>query len=308
MGRFAFVGLPWLLCTGCLTPPVPPSAAPASAAPPVVTDSVIDIGSGISLHIHCIGDGSPVVVFDAGGGLDGSTWNAVLADVGKVTRACAYDRAGLGQSSRPPPRPHSNRMMAQELYALLQRAGLRSPYVLVGHSMGGVNVRLLASEHLDEVAGMVLVDAMGADQVSRFWSHIPESQMAEFRANLSKSPEGLDFDTSVASLADLGASSRSIGDRPLVVLTRGTKDKPPPGSSPEQEALLARGWWEMQVELARLSTHAVHVVAEKSGHFIQWDAPQLVIASVRQVVDAARTQRPLDADALNALANAPGPR
>jgi pimeloyl-ACP methyl ester carboxylesterase len=185
MGRTAFLGLAWLLCIGCRAAAVAPSA-PTAAAHPVVADGVVDIGSGMSLHVHCTGDGSPIVVFDAGLGMDGSAWNDVLPDVAKVTRACAYDRAGMGYSSRPAPRPHTNRMMARELYALLQGAGLRSPYVLVGHSMGGVNIRLLASEHLDEVAGMVLVDAVGADQPSRYWSLFPRRQLADFRVGLSE--------------------------------------------------------------------------------------------------------------------------
>ena len=302
MGRFTVLGLPLLLCTGCLATAVPASA-PGSAASAGTADSVIEVGSGVSLHIHCIGHGSPVVVFEAGAGQDTSTWNGVLPDVGAFTRACAYDRAGLGQSSPPASRPHTHRIMVRELHALLQRAGLQSPYVLVGHSMGGANVRLFASEHLDEIAGVVLVDSMGVDQPSRLWSHVPEPQMAEFRANASKNTEGLDFDEGVASLADLDASCRSIGDRPLVVLTAGVRDAPP-GISPEEKALMARVWLEMQTELAHLSTNAVHVVAERSGHFIQRDAPPLVVASIRQVVDASRTGRPLDFNALSALAHA----
>jgi pimeloyl-ACP methyl ester carboxylesterase len=300
----AFLGL-LLLCTGCHAAGAVPPSASASAAPPVVTDGVVDVGSGTLLHIHCAGDGSPVVVFDAGLGMDGSAWNDVLPDVAKITRACAYDRAGMGYSSRPASRPHTSRMMARELYALLQRAGLRSPYVLVGHSMGGVNVRLLASEHLDEIAGMVLVDATGADQPSRYWSLFPEREMADFRVGLSKLPEGLDYDTYLASLADLQASSRSLGERPLVVLTRGIEDATP-GTSPEQRLRLLQGWQQMQAELPRLSTNAVHVVAEKSHHLIQWDAPQLVVASVRQIVDASRSHRPLDSNALASLARADG--
>jgi pimeloyl-ACP methyl ester carboxylesterase len=309
MGRSVALGLSLLLCTGCRAAAVlapGPAAVSAPAAPSAVTEGVIDVGAGVSLHIHCVGDGAPVVVFEAGGGQDSRTWDAVLPDVGEITRACVYDRAGLGHSSRPASRPHTHRTMVRELHALLRRAGLRSPYVLVGHSMGGANVRLFASEHLDEVAGMVLVDSMGAAQPSRLWSQIPEPQMAEFRASLRKNPEGLDFDEGVASLADLDASCRPIGGRPLVALTAGRGDSTP-GTSPEQRALLARTWLDMQNELARLSTNAVHVVAEKSGHFIQWEAPQLVVALVRQVVDASRTARPLDVDALNALARANPP-
>ena len=106
----------------------------------------------VSLHIHCVGHGEPRVIFDAGLGSDGTVWSNVLPEVGRFTTACAYDGAGLGQSG-PAPRPHTNRRMAEELHALLLAAGLNGPYVLVGHSMGGVNVRLFASEHPDDMAG-----------------------------------------------------------------------------------------------------------------------------------------------------------
>jgi pimeloyl-ACP methyl ester carboxylesterase len=282
----------------------PTSQAPASARP-VITDGVVDIGGGVALHIHCVGDGAPTVVLDAGLGNDGSVWNDVLPEMGKFTRACAYDRAGMGYSSRPAPRPHTNRKMARELHALLERAGLVGPYVVVGHSLGGVNVRLFASEHLDEVAGMVLVDAVGDEQPARLWSILPASEMAEFREGLSKMPEGMDFGSYVASIAEMRAASRSIGDRPLVVLTHG-KEEGPPGTSAEQAAQTLRVWQEMQAEMLKLSTNSVQVVAEKSGHYIQLAAPRLVVAAVREVVEAARARRRVSAGALEPLAHGDG--
>jgi hypothetical protein len=135
----------------------------------VVTDGVVDIRGGKALHIHCLGEGAPIVVLDAGLGNDGNVWNDVLPEMAKVTRTCAYDRVGMGYSSRPAARPHTNRQMAGGLRVLIERAGLHGPYVVVGHSLGGVNVRLFASEHLAEVAGMVLVDAVGDEQPARLW-------------------------------------------------------------------------------------------------------------------------------------------
>jgi pimeloyl-ACP methyl ester carboxylesterase len=267
----------------------------------VVTDGVVDVGGGTALHIHCVGRGTPVVVLDAGLGDDGSIWSDVLPEVGPLTRACAYDRAGMGYSSRPAPRPHTNRQMARELHALLERAEVVGPYVLVGHSFGGINVRLFATEHLDEVAGMVLVDAVSDEQPSRFWALLPESDMAQFRAGLSKLPEGLDFDTYVAGIADMRAASRSIGDRPLIVLTHGKEDAAR-GASPEQTARTLRVWQEMQAELPRLSTNAVDVVAANSGHYIQVDARPLVVAAIRQVVEASRTHGRVNRDGLAAIA------
>lgn len=145
--------------------------------------------------------------------------------------------------------------------------------------MGGINVRLFASEHPDEVAGMVLIDAMSDEQPARYWSLIPSEGMAGFRAGISKLHEGLDFGALVAGIADMRASNRSIGDKPLVVLTRG-KEEAPPGVPPELIAQMLSAWQGMQAELPRLSTNAVQVVARNSRHFIQWDTPKLVVAAV----------------------------
>jgi pimeloyl-ACP methyl ester carboxylesterase len=192
--------------------------------------------------------------------------------------------------------------MARELFTMLERAGVRGPYVLVGHSMGGVNLRLLASEHPNDVAGMVLVDAMGDEQPARYWSLVPESELAGFRAGLSKVPEGLDFDTLVAGLAEMKASSHPLGDKPLVVLTRGKEDSPP-GAPPERAAQMLGAWQAMQAELPRLSTNAAHVVARNGHHNLMWDTPTLVVASVREVVEAARARRRVNRSALDSLAD-----
>lgn len=276
--------------------------APASpAAPPAAfTDGLVDVG-GVALHAHCVGAGAPVVVFDAGLGLDGSAWRDVQADVGRVTRACAYDRAGLGYSA-PAKGPRGNRRMAREIFTLLERAGVRGPYVLVGHSMGGVNLRLLASEHPTEVAGMVLVDAMGDEQPSRYWGLVPEAELAGFRAALPKGPEGLEFATLVAGLAEMKASSRSLGDKPLVVLSRGKEDAAP-GAPPERAAQMLGAWQGMQTELARLSSNSAYVVARNGHHNLMWDTPGLVVASVREVVEAARASRRVNRSALDPLAD-----
>jgi pimeloyl-ACP methyl ester carboxylesterase len=120
---------------------------------------MVDVG-GYRLHITCRGDpaGSPTVVMDAGQGEPGLTWALVQPEVARFTRVCTYDRGGLGWSEiSPKPRTSSN--IVQELHTLLTRAGVEPPYVLVGHSAGGLYARLYAREHPDEVVGIVLVDA-----------------------------------------------------------------------------------------------------------------------------------------------------
>jgi pimeloyl-ACP methyl ester carboxylesterase len=120
---------------------------------------LVDVG-GFRLHIQCVGEGSPTVVLDAG--LSGSSldWSLIQPELGHTTRVCAYDRAGMGWSD-PGPQPRTPRQIADELHTLLTNAGIAGPYVLVGHSLAGKNVRLFALSHPDQVAGMVLVDARG---------------------------------------------------------------------------------------------------------------------------------------------------
>ncbi|MDI1443377.1 alpha/beta fold hydrolase [Polyangium sp. 6x1] len=292
-------------CQGPSVPPATPGATTTPTATPAgVMDELVDIG-GLSLHIHCIGKGIPVVVLDSGLGDDGGIWSEVQPELGRFTRACAYDRAGTGESSAAP-RPHTSRQMVRELHTLLGRAGIAGPYVLVGHSLGGLNVRFFASEHPREVVGMVLVDATTEEQDTRFWSLIPEEDMRGFRTSLADHPEGLDFDAFLASMADVRNSKRSLGDMPLVVLTHG-KEGPPPGGSAELGAQMARVWREMQSELPRLSSNSVHFTAVDSGHYIHKDAPRLVVAAIQEVVRAVRTHARVEESTMHALPHGGSP-
>ncbi|HEY0180275.1 MAG TPA: alpha/beta hydrolase [Dokdonella sp.] len=126
---------------------------PAYAAP----QRLVDVGGGRRLNLHCVGAGAPVVVFDAGLANWSQIWGLVQPAVAETTRACAYDRAGLGFSD-PAVRSGSSAHIVDDLHRLLHAAGVPPPYVLVGHSYGGRNVRLFADLHRDEVAGLVLDD------------------------------------------------------------------------------------------------------------------------------------------------------
>src|ERR671938_286918 len=116
---------------------------------------LVDVG-GFRLHIQCVGTGSPTVVLDAG--LSGSSldWSLIQPELGRTTRVCAYDRAGMGWSDAGP-QPRTPRQIADELHTLLTKAGIAGPYVLVGHSLAGQNVRLSAMKPTEEVAGPVMV-------------------------------------------------------------------------------------------------------------------------------------------------------
>lgn len=128
--------------------------------------SFIDAG-GYRLHYLVEGEGTPAVVLDTGLGASTLGWAPVIPQVATFTRVVAFDRAGLGWSDRGP-RPRTSEQVVRELRILLRRAGIKPPYVLVGHSFGGLNMRLFAGTYPQMVAGMVLVDVSHEDQVARF--------------------------------------------------------------------------------------------------------------------------------------------
>lgn len=113
---------------------------------------------GHAMHLHCVGEGTPAVIFDAGLGDGGINFTTLLDDVGNFTRACAYDRAGYGWSEAAST-PRTSVNIARELQTLLRTAGEEGPYLLVGHSFGGVNALVFASEAPEDTAGVVLIDS-----------------------------------------------------------------------------------------------------------------------------------------------------
>jgi pimeloyl-ACP methyl ester carboxylesterase len=128
---------------------------------------------GYRLHLACQREGSPTVVMEAAIGETGLLWSLVQPAVAQRSRVCVYDRAGLGWSD-PSPRPRTAEIMVEELHTLLATAEVPGPYVLVGHSFGGLLVRLYAARHPQEVAGLVLVDSAHEDQYRRAPSEIRE--------------------------------------------------------------------------------------------------------------------------------------
>jgi pimeloyl-ACP methyl ester carboxylesterase len=253
--------------------------------------SMVEVGRHY-LYFECVGKGSPTVVLEAGFGGGVHNWNALQPLLGGTTRTCSYDRAGIGGSSEIPG-VHDANDEIHDLEVLLDRAHVAAPYVLVGHSYGGLLVRLFAIRHRDDVAGLVLLDATHPDQQRRFAHALPrEPSLAGIRRNLAVPlvAEGVAVRRSFA----LGRRVRSLGDTPLVVLTAG-EDNPGDTLPPRIRRIFRATWVALQDDLASLSTDHVHAIALFSDHFIQAYSgqPEVVVRAVRGVVHAARSRTTL---------------
>jgi pimeloyl-ACP methyl ester carboxylesterase len=139
--------------------PTAPIEDPVYAHP----QQLIEVAPGRRLNLYCTGTGSPTVVFDSGQAAETSEWGLVQPAIAKVTRACSYDRAGVGFSD-PSRRASSSSNIVDDLHVLLRAASIGPPYVLVGHSYGGMNIKLFAYRYPSEVAGLVFVDPSHEDQ------------------------------------------------------------------------------------------------------------------------------------------------
>jgi pimeloyl-ACP methyl ester carboxylesterase len=163
---WAGLGLAVLLVTGTVYQAVSVAADARDFPPP---GRMVDVG-GHRLHLHCTGEGRPTVVLETGANGMSSGWAWVQPEVAKTTRVCSYDRAGTAWSE-PGQAPHDAAHVVEQLHSLLANAGESGPFVLVGHSLGGLFVRLYAERYPEQAAGMVLLDASHPDQMER----LPES-------------------------------------------------------------------------------------------------------------------------------------
>ena len=176
--------------------------------------------------------------------------------------------------------PHATiKAIAEDLHALLAVADVYPPYVLVGHSLGGIIIRQFATQYLDETAGMVMVDTSGTDPRDRIQAALTPEEWQRYGAASHAAnfvfPAGADL---------LGPD---LGDIPLVVLTAGIvgSDVPPDLAEKVQNVRL-----EMHRELLDLSTNSTHLIAEESDHAIPSNQPELVVEAISQVVAAVRNQ------------------
>lgn len=316
--------------------------APAPFPPP---GRLIDIG-GWRLHLHCTGEAKPLqptVILEAGLGDYSLDWSLVQPKLAVFARVCSYDRAGTGWSELGP-HPRPMHQIVYELHALLEKAGVRPPFVLAGHSYGGWLVRLYASIYPAEVAGMVLVEG-GFDNPWRMVngklvraeelgtgkpipalktsgplteSDIPADAFKQMKAgaawlakgandpprdklppaaqrmrswvlsrwqHLAASVNPHEADELAMLRAERAGGRTPLGSKPLSVITRGVADEGGPGGNLVE---LERRKKE-HAELAKsLSRNGKQIIAERSGHHVPLDEPDVVVNSVRDVIAAVR--------------------
>ena len=287
-------------------------SAPELESPPGV---MVELG-GHRLHIHCTGEGSPAVIFESGLGGTSLDWSRVQPEVSEFTRACSYDRAGYGWSE-PGPSPRHAVRLAAELDRLLLSAGVPPPYVLVGHSFGGLTIRILAARREQTVAGLVLVDTVHERQFQHLKAAgvgtptaptgrrfviinpgivpegLPESvkPLAQRLAEMPKAVRALygELEWMRTSARQVG-SIRRVPDAPVIVLSRGPRS----GDVSLESIRLDGAWLDLQQHLAGSMNNGALQVVDDSGHHIHLDRPEQVVAAIRALVEAVRGRTDLD--------------
>ena len=274
--------------------------------------------NGHQMHLICMGEGSPTVILEAGAGHFSATWAHVQPMVAQSTRVCAYDRAGYGWSESGP-EPRDAEHIVAELHSLLELAGIDPPYVLVGHSLGGIYARVYNAHYPGEVVGMALVDATHPDNwvpqgesiqalqamasVSTVLARVglmrlffagqnfdlPDTDNGALKADIASAQY---WDTQRADAAAMeattaqGRATGELGDLPLAVLAAGEY---PAGPGRDIK-------FSLQHELAALSTNSTYQEIAGANHLSLVTNEQyatLVSQVIIRVVEAARTGQPL---------------
>ncbi|HLK66917.1 MAG TPA: alpha/beta hydrolase [Bryobacteraceae bacterium] len=224
------------------------------------------------ISIDC--DGRPssfgTVVLMTGQGRTARDWARVQPAVSHFARVCSYDRSGLGESD-PVSKPQSVDEIIEDLHALLQAAGEKAPYLLVGHSIAGIYCRRFATRYPGDVQSFVFVDSSHEEQIWRLHEVDPEApppNQALASVFFTEPGQRLNWNTKLA----------------LIVIGRGKTGPPIPQLTEKQNAAFPRIWRELQEDLAKRSPKGQFRVAEESGHYIQIDQPELVIQAIRDLI------------------------
>lgn len=289
-----------------------------AAYPPA--GELINVG-GYCLHANIQGEGDFTVVFDSGVGGIAMHWEKVQREVAKYAVTVSYDRAGLGWSEIGK-QPRSFEMMVEELKTLLEATNVPSPFILVGHSFGGIVARQFANAYPEQVAGIILVDSAHEEQfIKRFPVEVREmapkmiksmkpmiwaiaSGIPALLVNKMPLTPGLSRAAAEAERAVRIMSGKhmrtvlnemdaivhrppqpldTLRDVPLMVLSHGVA-QPAPNMSDEVNTAYEEVWQQMQHELAQLASNSQHLIVEDSGHDIQIEKPEQVAKAVQSVL------------------------
>jgi pimeloyl-ACP methyl ester carboxylesterase len=301
-----------LLALGGIYERISQSTAPAVA----MRGQLVGVGL-YRLHLECTGSAAPTVILEPGGGGSAASMGLIAPEVARESRVCVYDRAGRGWSDFAPS-PPDGAQIATDLHTLLNRAHVPGPYVLAGHSFGGLYVRAYAAMYPDEVAGLVLIDSTAGhdtpvsapkagsystlkhatsliattSHVGLGWliansefSTLPPKYRDDARATAATGKEmgGFldEFGTANRSEAEAG-TLRTLDAKPLIVLTATVRN--------------SKGWMDLQDAMAELSTNSLHRVEPGATHDDLVSDPIHTVAvtrAIHDVVVSLRTGAPL---------------
>jgi len=288
-----------------------PALAQSSQIAPAPLGKLIDVG-GYRVHLYCIGAGSPaVVIVGAGYSFD---WGLVQPEAATFTQVCSYDHSGIGWSDSGP--RDSCSLRVSEIHTALKNAGIKGPYVLVGHSLGGLVARVYVGQHPDEVAGIVFVDQAFSSMRHSALPGVAKGPPPSVTAPAVTSPvqgggraTGLEDDPNFSKLSSrdrefhLWASAQTKDQAALQsnmeVSTECAeqadaiaKEHPQPlGDKPLvniRTDMTSPEYLKLQSDLLSLSRNSKQMIAEKSSHFVIIDRPDVVINAIRQVVQSIR--------------------
>lgn len=232
---------------------------------------------GHALEYICSGAGSPPIVLINGAGGPIAGWYKVYTSLERLSTVFAYNRLGIGGSDRPM-EPQTGDVMVETLRVLLLLANLPPPYLLVGHSIGGLYANLFARTYPDEVAGVVLLDATAPDDVRLLTQHRSTFQrIVEVVINAVLGKDKFGEVAQAPETAAIVERADPFPDVPLIVVTGG---KPSRLLSAIARSIRATN----QCALAALSPQGKQVIAERSGHFPQFSEPNVVVGAIREVL------------------------
>jgi pimeloyl-ACP methyl ester carboxylesterase len=302
-----------ILCIFAL-PVLAQSARPQGA--PVPIGKLVDVG-GYKVHVYCVGSGSPAVVI-VGAGFS-FNWGLVQPEVAKFTQICAYDHSGIGWSEDGP--ADSCSLRVNEVHTALKNLGIKAPYVLVGHSHGGMVARIYAGKYPDETAGIVFVDHA---VVHMSLSGGPKPPNGDGAISAPSPPQLVGGGKVMGIEDDPNFSKMSERDRQLQLwFMAQPRDQAAlranPRTSPEciaQADEMAKahpymlgdkplvdvdtdemrdvpGYVDLQKQLLALSHNGKEIIAENSSHFIMVDRPDVVIEAIRRAVESVRNNSKL---------------